>query len=83
MPAYDEEQLGQLLSALPPAPDEWVRAAKDIPHMRERVAQIVERAETDDEYRRKVVANPESALEEADVAAHAGAVEILRRKLDN
>jgi hypothetical protein len=83
MPAYDEEQLGELLSALPPAPDEWVRAAKEIPQMRDRVEQIVERAETDDEYRRRVVADPESALEEADVAAHADAVEILRRKLDN
>jgi hypothetical protein len=50
--------------------------------MQERVDLIVERAEADDEYRRKVVADPEAALEEADVVAHADAVEILRRKLD-
>ena len=70
------------MNALPPAPDALVRAAKEIPQMRDRLNGIVERAEADDEYRRKVVADPESALVEADVAAHAGAVEILRRKLD-
>jgi hypothetical protein len=82
MPAFDEEQLGELLNALPPAPDAWVLAAKQLPQMRDRLDGIVERAEADDEYRRKVVADPEAALVEADVAAHAGAVEILRRKLD-
>jgi hypothetical protein len=82
MPAYHEEHLGELLSALPPAPDAWVRAAKEIPQMRARLNRIVERAEVDDEYRRKVVADPEAALVEAEVAAHAGTVEILRRKLD-
>ena len=82
MPAYDEENLGELLSALPPAPEAWVRAAKEIPQMRTRLDRIVERAETDDEYRRRVVADPEAALVEADVAAHADTVEILRRKLD-
>ena len=82
MPPYDEEHLGELLSGLPPAPEAWVRAAKEIPRTREGVAKIVERAEADDEYRRKVVADPEAALEAADVTAHSNAVEILRRKLD-
>jgi hypothetical protein len=82
MPAYDEEHLGELLSGLPPAPESWLRDAKEIPQLRERVDKIVELAEADDEYRRKVVADPEAALQEADVAAHADAVEILRRKLD-
>jgi hypothetical protein len=67
---------------LPPAPESWLRDAKEIPQLRERVDKIVELAEADDEYRRKVVADPEAALQEADVAAHADAVEILRRKLD-
>jgi hypothetical protein len=48
----------------------------------ERLDRIVERAESDEEYRRKVVADPQAALEEADVIAHSDAVEILRRKLD-
>ena len=82
MKTYDEEHIGELLSALPPAPEAWVWAAKQLPLDQERVEQILERAEADDEYRRKVVADPEAALVEADVVAHAGAVEILRRKLD-
>ena len=34
--AYDEERLGELLSALPPAPEAWVEAAKDAPFARQR-----------------------------------------------
>jgi hypothetical protein len=79
---YDEERLGDLLSALPPAPEAWVRAAQELPQVHERVEEIVARAEADDEYRARVVADPEAALEEADVVAHADAVEILRRELD-
>jgi hypothetical protein len=82
MSGYEEERLGELLSSLPPAPEPWVYAAKQIPQFGERLDRIVERAESDEEYRRKVVADPEAALEEADVIAHSDAVEILRRKLD-
>jgi hypothetical protein len=82
MPAHDEEHLGELLSALPPVPEALIRAAKAIPQMHERVDEIVERAETDEDYRRKVVADPEAALEDVDVVAHADAIDILRRKLD-
>jgi hypothetical protein len=82
MSAYDEERLGTLLSALPPAPEPWVAAAKDVPTVRLGLAAIVERAEADEDYRRKVVADPVAALEEADVVAHANTVEILKRKLD-
>jgi hypothetical protein len=82
MTAHDEERLGELLSALPPAPESWVQAAQQLPRVRDRLDRIVERAEADDDYRRKVVADPETALEEADVLAHGDVVEILRRKLD-
>jgi hypothetical protein len=80
--AFDEERLGDLLSALPPAPEAWVRAAQEIPQTHSSVDEIVERAEADEDFRRHVVADPEAALEEADVVAHADAVELLRRKLD-
>lgn len=82
MTKYDEEQLGDLLSALPPAPKAWVRAAKGVPPVLERLEEIVERAESDEDYRRRVVADPERALEEADVVAHAENIEIIRRRLD-
>jgi hypothetical protein len=82
MTSYDEEQLGELLSALPPAPEAWVKAAKELPQARQRLEKIVERAEEDEEFRRRVVEDPESALEEADVVAHAENIEIIRRRLD-
>jgi hypothetical protein len=82
MTAYDEEQLGELLSALQPAPERWVKAAKGVPLTRQRLDEIVERAKMDEHYRRRVVADPESALEEADVVAHSENIEIIRRQLD-
>ena len=82
MTSYDEEHLGELLSALPPAPEAWVRAAKELPLALQRLDEIVERAKADDNYRRRVVANPERALEEADVVAHTNTVEIIRKRLD-
>jgi hypothetical protein len=79
---HDEEHLGELLSALPPAPEAWVRTAKEMPVAQQRLDEIVERATADEDYRRRVVTDPESALEEADVVAHAGNIEIIRRRLD-
>lgn len=82
VPAYDEEKLGEILSALPPAPEAWVNSAKEIPLSRQGIEQIVRRADADDEYRRRVIEDPEAALEEAEVVAHAETIEILRRRLD-
>jgi hypothetical protein len=82
MATYDEEKLGEILSALPPAPKAWVSAAKDLPLMQQGLAEIVQRAEADEEYRRRVIENPVAVLEEAEVVAHVDAVEILRRRLD-
>ena len=81
--AYDEERLGDLLSALPPAPEPWVEAAKDARVARQRLDEIVERAKTDEDYRRRVVADPQRALEEADVVAHMANVEIVRKRLED
>jgi hypothetical protein len=82
MAAYDEEKLGEILGALPPAPEAWVRAAKDLPLMQQGLDEIVQRADADEEYRRRVIENPLAVLEEAEVVAHVDAVEILRRRLD-
>jgi hypothetical protein len=82
MAAYDEEKLGEILGALPPAPEAWVRAAKDLPLMQQGLDEIVQRANADQEYRRRVIENPLAVLEEAEVVAHVDAVEILRRRLD-
>ena len=82
MTSYDEEHLGELLSALPPAPVAWVKAAKEVPFARQRLDEIVERAREDEIYRRRVVSDPKWALVEADVVAHADNIEIIRKRLD-
>jgi hypothetical protein len=60
---YDETQLGELLSALPPAPEAWVRAAQDLPLLRLGLEDIVERARADEKFRRALIADLEAALE--------------------
>lgn len=83
MAAYDEEKLGEILSALPPAPEAWVRAAQNLPTARQGLEEIIERAVADEEYRRRAIEDPRAVLEEADVVAHADTVEILRNRLDD
>jgi hypothetical protein len=61
--AFDEQRLAELLRALPPAPEAWVKAAEEIPPARQRLDEIVERAVADAEFRRALIADLEAALE--------------------
>jgi hypothetical protein len=57
-----EERLAALLAFLPPAPEAWVEAAKQLPAARAQLDGIVARAEQDAEYRARLVADLEKAL---------------------
>jgi hypothetical protein len=81
MTRYDEERLADLLHALPPAPEAWVRAAQELPLMRKGLDDIVGRAEADAEYRARVVADLEAALEAEGHEPDPVIVEALRRRL--
>jgi hypothetical protein len=59
---YDEERLAELLRALPPAPEAWVRAAQELPRWRRELDEIVARAEADLEFRKALIADLETAL---------------------
>ena len=59
---YDEEALGRLVSALPPAPPEWVEAAAELPRTRRDAERIVALAEADAEFRAAAIADLEAAL---------------------
>jgi hypothetical protein len=59
---YDEERLGVLLGVLRPAPTGWVLAAQELPRARRTMDEIVERAESDREFRRALLADLEQAL---------------------
>ena len=63
MTAFDEERLARLIRALPPAPEAWVRAAQELPLAQTALDQIVARAEADLEFRARLIADLEGALE--------------------
>ena len=62
MTAYDEERLAHLIRVLPPAPEGWVRAAQELPFVREELDEIVSRAEADAAFRERLIADLEGAL---------------------
>jgi len=78
---YDLESLGELLRALPPAPSAWVQAAQELPPRRGALDDIVARAERDVEFRRRLLADLESALAAEGYDAEPPVLDALRRRL--
>jgi hypothetical protein len=78
MTRFDEEQLARLIHALPPAPEAWVRAAQELPLARAGLDEIVARAEADADFRRRLVADLEAALEAEGYERRPEVVEELR-----
>lgn len=72
-----EERLAALLALLPPAPEAWLEAARQLPAARAQIDGIVERAERDAEYRSRVVSDLEQAL----AASGIEPTDVLRREL--
>ena len=81
MSTYDEQRLADLIAALRPAPEAWVRAAQELPLARATMDDIVARATADVEYRRQVIADLESALAAADLEPRPRFVDELRARL--
>ncbi len=81
MSAYDEDRLAQLIAALPPAPEAWVRAAQELPFARRELDQIVARAEADAEFRQALIADLEATLAREGYEPAPATVEELRRHL--
>ena len=72
-----EERLAALLALLPPEPEAWLEAARQLPAARAQIDGIVERAERDAEYRSRVVSDLEQAL----AASGIEPTDVLRREL--
>jgi hypothetical protein len=77
----DEERLAALISALPPAPEAWVRAAQELPAARAGLDEIVARAEADAAFRAIVLEDLEAALRAEGYEPASPLVEELRRRL--
>jgi hypothetical protein len=80
---YDEERVAALLRLLQPAPEAWVRAAQELPAARAGFDDLVARARADAEFRQRVVADLETALESAGVEASPARVRALRSRLSD
>jgi hypothetical protein len=78
---YDEERIGELLRALPPAPEAWVQAASRMPATRRAIDQIAALASVDAELRREVLADLEGALQRAGLEPDPVLVAVLRDRL--
>lgn len=81
MSGYDETRLAALLRALPPAPQAWVQAAKDLPRARREFDEIVARAEADAGFRQALLADLERALADSGFDPGPVFVEELRARL--
>jgi hypothetical protein len=83
MTAYDEQRLAELIKALPPAPEAWVQAAQELPLARERLDDIVARAEADLAFRDALIADLEETLKLEGYEPGAIPLDELRRRLDS
>jgi hypothetical protein len=79
---YDEESLAELLGALPPAPDAWVRAAQQLPALRRTIDELVERAIRDAEFRKALNTDLERALAAAGYAPDPPLLAVVRAALE-
>jgi hypothetical protein len=61
----NEERIGRLLRLLPPAPEAWVRAARELPAARLVLDDLVARAEKDADFRRRLMEDLERAIADA------------------
>jgi hypothetical protein len=82
MSGYDEVRLADLLAALPPAPEGWVRAAQELPLARLGLDDLVRRAVEDKSFRQRLIADLESALAAEGIEPDPALAEALRRRLD-
>ena len=80
-PDNDEERVADLLRALPPAPDGWVRAAQELPRARQEMDEVIARAEADQEFRAAVIADLESALRQEGYDVDPSLLPVLRHRL--
>jgi hypothetical protein len=81
VPEYHEERLAELLRALPPAPEGWVKAAQELPRARREIDEIAARAESDLEFRAAVMADLEAALKDAGYEVDRSLLPAIRERL--
>lgn len=77
----DEVRLAELIAALRPAPEAWVRAAQELPRARREMDRLAERAEADAAFRETLLADLAGALREAAIEPTPHAIAQLRDRV--
>jgi hypothetical protein len=80
MSTFDEDRIAELIAALPPAPEAWVKAAQELPFARRSFDAIVARAEADAAFRQALIDDLEAALAREGYEPDRPLVEELRRR---
>ena len=80
MNAFNEDRLAELIGALPPAPEAWVRAAQELPLARSEFDGVVARAEADAEFRQALIADLEATLAREGYEPDRPLLEALRKR---
>jgi hypothetical protein len=80
MSAFNEDRLAELIGALPPAPEAWVRAAQELPFARTELDAIVARAEADAKFRQALIADLEATLAQEGFEPERPLLDALRRR---
>ena len=78
---FNERRLGDLIAALPPAPEAWEQAAIELPRLRRTIDQVLALAETDAAFRAELTADLEQALRGAGFEPHPGLNAAVRQQL--
>ena len=81
MSAFNEDRLAELIAALPPAPEAWMRAAQELPFARSQFDGIVARAEADAEFRQALIADLKATLAREGYEPERPLLDALRRRL--
>lgn len=76
-----EEELAELIAALPPAPTAWVEAAVELPRARATIEELVAQAVADRERREAMLSDLAAALRAAGLEPRPHLVEDLRARL--
>ena len=83
MSDMDEQQLAELIAALPPAPEAWVKAAQALPAARRAIDSLVQRAQEDRMARELILADLEDSLRGEGIEPGRSLVHELRLRLEH
>ena len=79
--APNETELAELISELPPAPADWMRAAVELPRLRRELDRLAVLCAADAEVRAHTLADLENALRDVGLRATPVAVRLARERL--